>query len=83
VKIGRILSTFQTGRPRITSALLQLWTLPQCAQVNFCVLTLAALQRFSSIVRPVSVNFEVEGHRTSKLFMFASLDFSRRRGGSK
>jgi hypothetical protein len=51
--------------------------------VSFCVLTLAALQRFSSIVRPVSVNFDVEGHRTSKLFMFASLDFNRRRGGSK
>ena len=72
VKIARILSTVQRGRPRITSALVQLWILPQCAQVNFCVLTLAALQSFSSIVRPVSVSFDVAGHRTSKLFMFTN-----------
>jgi hypothetical protein len=35
------------------------------------------------MVRPVSVNFDVEGHRTNKLFMFANLDFTRLRGGSK
>jgi hypothetical protein len=58
--------------------------LPQCAQVNFCVFTLAACQRFSSIVRPVSVNFDVEGQRTSKLFRLApALGFGRLCGGSK
>jgi hypothetical protein len=41
--------------------------LPQCAQVNFCVFSLAVAQRSSSIVLPVSVSFDVEGQRTSKL----------------
>src|SRR5947207_7228822 len=27
------------GRARITSCFVQVWTLPQCAQVNFCVFT--------------------------------------------
>src|ERR1041385_3682968 len=39
--------------PKITSPFAQVWILPQCAQVNFCALTLAVCQRFSSIVRPV------------------------------
>jgi hypothetical protein len=56
---------------------------PQCAQVNLCVLTVAVRQRFSSIVRPVSVSFDVEGQRTSKLLTLGpSFAFSRR-GGSK
>jgi hypothetical protein len=42
------------------------------------------LQRPSSIVRPVSVSFEVEGQRTSRLFMLIpGFGFGRRRGGSK
>ena len=73
----------EVGRARITSCLVQVWTRPQCAQVNFCAFTLAALQRFSSIVLPVSVSFDVEGQRTSKLLMLApTFDFARR-GGSK
>jgi len=56
--------------------------LPQCAQVNFCVFTLAACHRFSSIVRPVSVNFEVEGQRTSRLLMLGPAFGFGRRGGS-
>jgi len=44
----------------------------------------AAGQRFCSIVRPVSVSFEVEGQRMSKLFKSApAFRFGRRRGGSK
>src|SRR6516225_6620393 len=67
-----------TARPRTTSPFVQVWTLPQCPQVNFCVFTLAVRQRFSSIVRPVSVNFDVEGQRTSKLFRLApALGFGR------
>jgi len=56
--------------------------LPQCAQVNFCAFTLAACQRFSSIVRPVSVNFDVEGQRTSRLLMLGPAFGFGRRGGS-
>jgi hypothetical protein len=53
-------------------------------QVNFCGFIFAAGQRFCSIVRPVSVSFEVEGQRTSKLFKSApAFGFGRRRGGSK
>jgi hypothetical protein len=69
--------------PRITSSFAQVWIFPQCAQMNFCVLTLAVCQRFSSIVRPVSVSFDVEGQRTSKLLIFGAVFFGRRRGGSK
>jgi len=57
--------------------------LPQCAQVNFCVFILAVRQRFSSIVLPVSVSFEVEGQRTSKLLMLGPAFGFGRRGGSK
>src|SRR5690242_8068617 len=56
--------------------------LPQCAQVNFCFFTLAACQRFSSIVTPVSVNFEVEGQRTSMLLMLGPAFGFGLRGGS-
>jgi len=64
--------------------LAQLWTAPQWAQVNFCRFIFAPGQRFCSIVRPVSVSFEVEGQRTSKLFRSAqTFGFGRRRGGSK
>jgi hypothetical protein len=49
--------------------------------VNFCVLTFAVTHRFSSIVIPVSVSFDVEGQRTSKLLMLGP-GFVRR-GGSK
>jgi hypothetical protein len=73
----------ETGLPRITSSLVQLWTAPQCAQVNFCRTIFAAGQRFCSIVRPVSVSFEVEGQRTSKLFRSAPAFAFGRRGGSK
>jgi hypothetical protein len=51
--------------------------------VNFCVFTFAVRQRFSSIVRPVSVSFDVEGQRTSKLLMLAPAFGFGRRGGSK
>jgi hypothetical protein len=64
--------------------LAQLWTAPQWAQVNFCGFIFAADHRFCSIVRPVSVSFEVEGQRTSKLFKSApTFGFGRRFGGSK
>ena len=56
---------------------------PQCAQVNFCAFTMAVRQRFSSIVRPVSVSFAVEGQRTRRLLMLGPLFTLGRRGGSK
>jgi hypothetical protein len=56
--------------------------LPQCAQVNFCVFSLAVAQRFSSIVLPVSVSFDVKGQRTSKLLMLGPTFAFGRRGGS-
>lgn len=71
------------GRPRTTSSFVQLWTEPQCAQVNFCFFIFAVGQRFSSTVWPVSVSLDVDGHRTSKLFQFAPGLFFGRRGGSK
>jgi hypothetical protein len=43
---------------------------------------LAVAQRFSSIVLPVSVSFEVEGQRTSKLLMLGPTFGFGRRGGS-
>src|SRR6266480_2014213 len=67
----------------MTSFFVQVWTLPQWAQVNFCVFTLAVGQRFSSIVLPVSVSFDVEGQRTSKLLMLGPTFIFGRRGGSK
>jgi hypothetical protein len=67
----------------MTSCLVQLWTLPQCAQVNLCVFILAVRQRFSSIVLPVSVSFDVDGQRTSKLLMLGPILGFGRRGGSK
>jgi len=70
-------------RPRTTSFFVQVCTAPQCAQVNFCVFTVAVCQRFSSIVLPVSVSFEVEGQRTSKLLMLRQGFAFARRGGSK
>ena len=52
--------------------------------MNFCFLTLVVDQRFSSTVRPVSVNFDVEGQRTSKLLMPEfSFAFGRRGGSNK
>ena len=51
--------------------------------MNFCVFTVAVCQRFSSIVLPVSVSFDVEGQRTSKLLMLRRAFALRRRGGSK
>jgi len=51
--------------------------------VTFCVFTVAACQRFSSIVIPVSVSFDVEGQRTSKLLMLRRAFAFDRRGGSK
>ena len=67
----------------MTSCLVQLWTLPQCVQVNLCVFILAVRQRFSSIVLPVSVSFDVDGQRTSKLLMLGPVFGFGRRGGSK
>src|SRR5437870_9908518 len=67
----------------MTSCFVQLWTPPQCAQVTFCVFNLAIGQRFSSIVLPVSVSFDVEGQRTSKLLMLGPSFVLGRRGGSK
>src|SRR5215467_15209458 len=71
------------GRPRTTSFFVQVCTAPQCAQVNFCVFTVAVCQRVSSIVLPVSVSFEVEGQRTSRLLMLRRVFAFARRGGSK
>jgi hypothetical protein len=52
-------------------------------QVTFCVFNLAIGQRFASIVLPVSVSFDVEGQRTSRLLRLGpAFDFGRR-GGSK
>ena len=56
--------------------------LPQWAQVNFCVFSLTAAQRSSSIVLPVSVSFDVEGQRTSKLLKLGPTFGLGRRGGS-
>src|SRR6185369_11249926 len=67
----------------MTSFFVQVCTLPQCAQVIFCAFTLAVGQRFSSIVRPVSVSLDVEGQRTSKLLMLGPGFVLGRRGGSK
>jgi len=50
--------------------------------VNSCVFILALRQRSSCIVLPVSVSFEVEGQRTSKLFMSRPVFGFVRRGGS-
>ena len=69
--------------PRITSPFVHVWTLPQCAQVNFCVFTVAVCQCRSSIVLPVSVSLDVEGQRTSKLLILRPGFFGRARGGSK
>ena len=55
---------------------------PQCAQVNFSVFSLTVDQRFSSIVLPVSVSFDVEGQRTSKLLRLGPTFGFGRRGGS-
>ena len=71
------------ARPRITSSFFQECTPPQCAQVNLCVFSFAVGQRFSSIVLPVSVSFDVEGQRTSKLLILGPVFTFRRRGGSK
>lgn len=46
-------------------------------------MSLAVAQRFSSIVLPVSVSFDVEGQRTSKLLRFGPAFIFGRRGGSK
>jgi hypothetical protein len=52
--------------------------------VNFCGFIFASGQSFCSIVQPVSVSFEVDGQRTSKLFKSApAFGFGRRLGGSK
>ena len=51
--------------------------------MNFLFLTLAVAQRLSSTVCPVSVSFDVEGQRTSKLLMFGPGLVLGRRGGSK
>jgi hypothetical protein len=72
-----------TGRPRITSSFFQECTPPQCAQMNFCVFSLAVAHPFSSIVLPVSVSLDVEGQRTSKLLMLGPAFGFSRRGGSK
>ena len=53
-------------RARTTSFFPQVWVWPQWAQLNFWLFTLAASQRCSSMVWPVSVNFEVEGQRTRR-----------------
>jgi hypothetical protein len=57
--------------------------LPQWAQVNFCVFTMAVCQSLSSIVLPVSVSFDVEGQRTSNLLILGPVFGFGRRGGPK
>jgi hypothetical protein len=52
-------------------------------QVTFCVFNFAIGQRFASIVLPVSVSFDVEGQRTSRLLMLGPVFGFGRRGGSK
>jgi hypothetical protein len=52
-------------------------------QVTFCVFNFAIGQRFASIVLPVSVSFDVDGQRTSKLLMLGLVFDFGRRGGSK
>src|SRR5438445_13392346 len=66
----------------MTSFFVQVCTPPQCAQVNFCVFSFTVGQDFSSIVLPVSVSFDVEGQRTSKLLMLGPAFTFGRRGGS-
>ena len=56
---------------------------PQCAQLTFCVFNLAIGQRFASMVLPVSVSFDVEGQRTSRLLILEPAFGFGRRGGSK
>ena len=51
--------------------------------MNFCVFTVAVCQSLSSIVLPVSVSFDVEGQRTSKLLIVTPAFALGRRGGSK
>jgi hypothetical protein len=51
--------------------------------VNFCIFIFAAGHLFSSTVFPVSVNFEVEGQRTSKVLIPALGFVFCRSGGSK
>jgi|GEM_PF-3365519 len=67
----------------MTSFFVQVWTLPQCAHVNFCVFTFAIGQRAASMVRPVSVSFDVEGQRTSRLLILRPAFALGRLGGSK
>ena len=50
--------------------------------MNFCAFTFVVGQRFSSTVRPVSVSFEVEGQRTSKVLRLGRTFTFGRRGGS-
>jgi len=50
--------------------------------VELCVFILAVGQRFSSM-SSVSVTFDVEGQRTSKLLMLGPVFGFGRRGGSK
>ena len=66
----------------MTSFFVQVCTPPQCAQVNFCVFSFTVGQDFSSIVLPVSVSFDVEGQRTSKLLILGPAFTFGRRGGS-
>lgn len=66
----------------MTSSFFQECTLPQCAHINLCVFSFAVGQRFSSIVLPVSVSFDVEGQRTSKLLIVGPAFTFGRRGGS-
>jgi len=82
-RVTSCLSLQEIGRPRMISFFVQLWVLPQCAQVNFWMVILAVSQRFSSIVCPVSVSFEVEGQRTSKLLILRPAFAFGRRGRSK
>src|SRR6202011_741666 len=60
-KLGKPSPVHEIGRPSTTSAFVQVWTEPQCAQVSFCPFILAAGQSFSSMVRPVSVSLEGGG----------------------
>ena len=78
-KVGKSSRGHDIGRPRTTSSFVQLWTAPQWAQVNLCRFIFAAGQRFSSIVRPVSVSFEVEGQRTRRLLILRAVFFGRGR----
>src|SRR6266404_8961718 len=81
-RLSSVLCPQLNGLPSTTYSLVLLWTAPQWTQVNLCPFTFAAGQRFSSIVRPVSVSFDVDGQRTRRLLILRAFFLGRGRGRS-